>query len=91
MPSQKPRVSVTITDQLQKTLNSLWRNYPDLEGHILESIQFLMIYGSEAIDRDRRGGNQQIETTAPTGDIAPLPKNPPSEEKAVVNPDDDWT
>ncbi|BAU12524.1 hypothetical protein LEP3755_30540 [Leptolyngbya sp. NIES-3755] len=88
MPSQKQRVSVTITDQLQKTLNTLWRNYPDLEGHVLESIQFLMIYGSEAIERDRKGLPTQ-EDNQTTGDITPLLKNPPEEPK-FVSPADEW-
>ncbi|MBD1857441.1 MULTISPECIES: hypothetical protein [Leptolyngbya] len=91
MPSAK-RISVTITNQLQATLNSLWRHYPDLEGHLLESIQFLMIYGSEAISRDRKFKQAQPDeeiTTQPTGEINPLPSRPEPEQK-MVNPDNDW-
>lgn len=91
MPSKNPRISVTITDQLQKTLNSLWRYYPDLEGHLLESIQFLMIYGSEAIARDRTKQSlpQDDPASLHTGNINPLPSKPEPEQK-IVNPDDEW-
>lgn len=85
MPSAKPRVSVTITDQLQKTLNSLWRHYPDLEGHLLESIQFLMIYGSEAIARDRTLNSPSDSSPKPTTDASSLE---PKQE--FSNPDDAW-
>jgi hypothetical protein len=54
MPSSKQRVSVTITDQLAKSLETLWKSYPDLRGHLLESIQFLIVYGSRAVSADEK-------------------------------------
>ncbi|MBW4525059.1 MAG: hypothetical protein KME18_07660 [Phormidium tanganyikae FI6-MK23] len=90
MPSAKPRISVTITDPLAKTLETLWRNYPDLKGSLLESIQFLMIYGAEAIERDRK----ILSRGTPLNELPNLTAVPQVAEVPVEdetpNPDDEW-
>ncbi len=99
MPSSKQRISVTITDTLQKTLDVLWNHYPHLTNSILESIQFLMIYGAEAIVRDRsilmsrtNPLHSPIEQAQDPASVETLEITQASQmsEDTKPNPDDDW-
>lgn len=93
MPSAKQRISVTITDTLQQTLDLLWEYYPHLRNSVLESIQFLMIYGAEAIVRDRTGlihkPNQMNASIEPSKNLSTAQALEMSQDE-MINSDDDW-
>lgn len=42
MPTNKKRVTITITGQIERDLNIIWTAYPNLQGSEVETIAFIL-------------------------------------------------
>lgn len=91
MPTNKKRVTITITGQLERDLEIVWTAYPNLRGNVLETILFILTMKASEI---LTGRATILKAPASVDEgIRDTPEDlgsAPGGESPDVNSEDEW-